>query len=114
MADGEASSRAVFEVRRRARATDDVAVAVELPPAVAALLGERDEAAACAARQAAILHLLRAGALSQGWAAPLLGVTRHDIIDLMADQDIPSGPLTIEEYRREVERASRLLSDRRT
>lgn len=79
---------------------------IALPADVAASLGETDEAAACAARQAVLLHLLRAGVLSQGRAAALLGVTRHDILELMAKYDIPSGPQTIDEYRRDIEQAA--------
>lgn len=89
-----------------------VEIRIALPAEVAALLGETDEQRARRAREAVILHLLREGAVSQGRAAALLGVTRYDILDLMATYDIPSGPQTIEEYRQEVEQAARLLSNR--
>ena len=91
---------------------EQVELGIVLPADVAALLGETGEAAARMARQAVILHLLRQGAVSQGRAAALLGVTRHDVLDLMATYDIPSGPQTIEEYRRDVEQAARLLNNR--
>lgn len=91
---------------------EEVKLMIALPADVAAFLGETDEAAACAARQAVIFHLLHAGALSQGRAATLLGVTRHDILDLMAKFGIPSGPQTIEEYRRDLDQGTRLLSNR--
>src|SRR5262245_52505206 len=89
-----------------------VELRVALPAEVVALLGETEEGAAGGGRQAVILHLLREGAISQAWAATLLGVTRHDILDLMAQYDIPSGPQTFEEYRRDVEQAAQTISNR--
>ncbi len=86
-----------------------VELRVELPAEVVALLGETREAATVRAKQAVILDLLREGRISQGKAARLLGVTRHDIIDLMAEYDIPSGPATIEELREEVDLIDRTL-----
>lgn len=75
---------------------------LNLPAEVVALLGETPEAAAAAARRAVLLHLLREGRLSQGKVARLLGLSRHDLIDLMAAYDIPSGPATVEEWREEL------------
>jgi predicted HTH domain antitoxin len=88
----------------------EVEIRIALPADVAALLGETTEAATGAARRAVILHLLREGAVSQSEAAEILGVTRHDILDLMAKYNIPSGPQTIEELLHEVEVADRVLS----
>jgi hypothetical protein len=82
---------------------------LELPDELVALLGETPEAAASTARQAVVLDLLRHGHISQGTAAHLLGITRHDIIDLTAAYHIPSGPQTIEEFRDEVAAARRHL-----
>jgi hypothetical protein len=90
---------------------EEVDLVISLPADVAAALGESEEVATCAARRAVILHLVRAGALSQGRAASLLHVTRHDILDMMATYDIPSGPQSIEDYRRDIEQAARLLSN---
>lgn len=87
----------------------DVVLPVELPAEIAALLGDTREAAAAKARQAVVLNLLRDARISQGRAGELLGLTRHDIIDLMAAYDIPSGPETIEELRRDVEEAEEFL-----
>lgn len=80
---------------------------LELPDDLVALLGETTEAATSAARRSVVLDLLRHGHISQGTAAHLLGITRLDIIDLMAAYQIPSGPQTIEEFRDEVETAMR-------
>jgi hypothetical protein len=91
---------------------NDVELVISLPADVAASLGETAEEVACAARQAVILHLLRAGDVSQARAAALLGLTRHDILDLMAEQDIASGPQTIDEYRRDIEQAAEFVRNR--
>jgi hypothetical protein len=79
-----------------------VEVRLDLPAEVASRLGATQEAIAANAKQAVVLELLRAGRLSQGQAADALGVSRHELIDLMAEYDVPSGPATIEEYRQEI------------
>ena len=77
-------------------------ISVELPDELVALLGSPD-AAATKAREALILELLREAQISQGLAARLLGITRWDMLDLMTEREIPSGPATAEEMRREIE-----------
>ena len=84
------------------------ALTLELPEELVALLGS-PEAAAAKAREALVLALLREGQISQGKAAHLLGLTRWDILDLMVQHQIPSGPATPEELRQEVENARRFL-----
>ncbi len=79
---------------------------VELPEELVVELGSR-EALAGRAKQALVLDLLRQGQISQGQAAALLGVSRWDILDLMARDHIPSSPLTAEEAERDVEVAER-------
>lgn len=81
---------------------------VELPEEIVALVGTTD-AAASRARTALVLDLLREGAISQGQAAQVLGLTRWDILDLMGRYAIPSGPETAEDVRREVETMRRYL-----
>jgi predicted HTH domain antitoxin len=71
------------------------------------------EAAAAEAKQALVLHMLRDARISQGKAAELLGITRWDILDLMAKHNIESGPETAEEVRQEVEDLRRYLAERR-
>jgi predicted HTH domain antitoxin len=83
----------------------------DLPEEIVALVGSPD-AAAAKARLALVLDLLREGAISQGRAATILGITRWDILDLMATHAIPSGPQSAEELQREVETALRFI-DRR-
>jgi hypothetical protein len=82
-----------------------VEIRIELPEEVAALLGGTAQAAADGARRAVVLELLRQGRLSQGAAARALGLTRHDVIDLMAAHDVPAGPSSVAELRRDVDAA---------
>lgn len=83
---------------------------IELPAEVLELLGSVESAKA-KTRQALILQLLREGEISQGFAARLLGITRYDILDLMAQDQIPSGPQTPEEIDREIQAALRLADE---
>lgn len=77
-------------------------VTFDLPDELVALLGS-PTAAAAKAKEALVLDLLREARISQGKAARLLGITRWDVIDLMARHQIPSGPVTEEEVRQEIE-----------
>lgn len=79
---------------------------VELPEDLVVTLGS-PEALASQARQAFVLDLLREGQISQGVTARLLGITRYDVLDLMARHQIPSGPMTAEEVDRDLENARR-------
>ena len=89
-----------------------VEIRVELPEEVAALLGGTAEAASDEARRAIVLDLLRQGKLSQGSAARVLGLTRHDVIDLMAAHDVPSGPSSAAELRHDIDTALAAASPR--
>src|SRR5437899_11298871 len=81
---------------------------LEVPEELVQLLGS-PEAVAAKAKEALVLDLLRQAEISQGKAARLLGITRWDILDLMALHQIPSGPETVEELRREIEFARRFV-----
>lgn len=83
-------------------------ITVDLPTELVALLGS-SEALAARARQSLVLNLLREAEISQGKAARLLGVTRHDILEFMARYQIPSGPETAEEADQDVDAARRGL-----
>jgi predicted HTH domain antitoxin len=74
---------------------------IELPSDLVEALGLGDRLPA-RAKQALVLDLLRAGEISQGKAAELLGLTRWDVIDLMGAHAIPMGPQTIEELEQDV------------
>ena len=84
---------------------------IELPDEVAALLGS-PEAVAAKAKEALVLQLLREAEISQGQAARFLGITRWDILDLMAQHSILSGPETPEELRQEIAILERLVQDK--
>ena len=80
---------------------------LELPNEIFDLLGSA-EAVRTKLLEALILQLLREGEISQGRAAMLLGITRYDMLELMAQHRIPSGPQTPEEITQELEAARRL------
>ena len=86
-------------------------LSLELPDELVALLGS-EEAAAAKAKEALVLELLREARISQGKAARLLGLTRWDILDLLVQHHIPSGPETAEDVRREIADARRYLQDK--
>lgn len=79
---------------------------VELPEDLVAELGSAEELAG-QARRSLVLDLLRQGRISQGKAAVLLGITRWDILELMARDQIPSGPQTAEEMQRDLDNVRR-------
>jgi hypothetical protein len=83
-------------------------LSVEIPEEVLSLLGSPEEASV-RARESLIAELLREGRLSQGQVARLLGITRWDVLDLMARLGIPSGPETAEEMRQEIDAARRAV-----
>jgi predicted HTH domain antitoxin len=77
-------------------------VTVELPEEIMSLLGE-DQPAPEAARDAIVLSLLRKAKISQGKAAELLGISMWEMLDLVIEQDIPTGPQTADEIDQEVD-----------
>ena len=83
-------------------------ITLELPEVLLAASDSTDGLAE-RAWKALDLDLLRDAEITQGQAARLLGVTRYDILDLMASHRIPSGPRTAEEMREEIESARRFL-----
>ena len=87
-------------------ATLRVEAELDVPAHVLAELDTPEKAAAWA-RQALVLHLLREAKISQGWAARLLGITRWDILDLIAKYQVESGPESPEELRQDIENAHR-------
>ena len=83
----------------------------DIPEDLVALLGS-PEVAAAQAKEALVLELLRQARIGQSKAAELLGVTRWELLDLMVEHQIPSGPATIEELHEEME-TLRQLEQRR-
>ncbi|MGI8551191.1 MAG: UPF0175 family protein [Dehalococcoidia bacterium] len=84
---------------------------LELPEEVVSLLGS-PEAAVAKAKEALVIELLREARISQGLAAQILEVIRWEILDLMAEHHVPSGPATEQELRREFEQVDRWLQER--
>jgi predicted HTH domain antitoxin len=81
---------------------------LELPEEVIGLLGAPGEASA-KATEAIVLELLREARISQGKAAELLGITRWEMLDLMAHHRIESGPATAEEMQQEIDAMRRFV-----
>jgi predicted HTH domain antitoxin len=85
-------------------------VTVDLPEEIVALLGS-DQPPSEAARKAIILSLLREAKISQGKAAELLGISMWEMMDLIVEQDIQTGPQTAEEIDEEIATARCLAVD---
>lgn len=85
---------------------------LELPEEIVTLLGSAESAAATA-REALVLELLRQTLIGQSKAAELLKVSRADVLDLMVEHRIPSGPVTPEDVDAEVASAQPFLDSRR-
>jgi transcriptional regulator with GAF, ATPase, and Fis domain len=77
-------------------------VDLELPDEILAQFQE-DEIAA-KAREALVMELLREHRFSQGKAADLLGLDRHQLFDLMSRYHVPAIDFTPEELKRELEK----------
>ena len=80
----------------------------DLPEEIVALVGSPDVVAA-KARLALLMELLKEGVISQGQVAEILGITRADILHLLGEHGIPSGPESGEDMRREIADARRAL-----
>jgi predicted HTH domain antitoxin len=85
-------------------------LSLEVAEELVELLGS-PEAAAAKAKQALVLELLREARVSQGRAARLLGISRWEILGLMAQHDIKSGAESAEEMRQDIEVARRSAGD---
>jgi predicted HTH domain antitoxin len=81
-----------------------ISCTLDLPEDLIERLGSR-EGLAVRARQALILQLLRESEISQGLAAEMLGITRWEMLQLMARDHIYSGPESAEEATQDVEAA---------
>jgi predicted HTH domain antitoxin len=88
-----------------------VDVKFELPDEVAPNL--RDEDLSAKAKEALTMELLREHEVSQGKAAELLGISRHDLFDLMAKYNIPVIDMTPEELQQELQRADAIFREKR-
>jgi predicted HTH domain antitoxin len=75
-------------------------VEFELPDEVATQLHEVEMAVK--AKEALVMELLREHHISQGKAADILGISRHDLFDLMTKYQVPVIDLTAEELDAEL------------
>lgn len=75
-------------------------VEFELPDEVVIQLRKEDMAAK--AKEALVMALLREHHVSQGKAAEILGISRHDLFDLMTKYQVPVIDLTEEELATEL------------
>ncbi len=75
-------------------------VEFELPDEVTAQLHEAEMAVK--AKEALVMELLREHHISQGKAAEILGMSRHDLFDLMTKYQVPVIDLTAEELDAEL------------
>lgn len=82
-------------------------VTIELPEEIVSLLGTADSAPETA-RKLIVFDLLRQGKIGQGQAARLLGVSRYELLDMMAERQIPSAPRTIQDARAEIKTIEKL------
>jgi hypothetical protein len=87
-----------------------VDVKFELPDEVAPNL--RDEDLAAKAKEAFMMELLREHEISQGKAAELLGIDRHQLFDLMAKYQVPVIDMTPEELQQEFQRADAIFREK--
>lgn len=79
-----------------------VKVDLELPDELFAQL--REDEIEAKVKEALLMELLREHRLSQGKAAELLGLDRHELFDLMVKYQIPVIDLTSEELKSELQK----------
>jgi len=84
-------------------------VTIEMPASVVQLLGSTSEEAARHLAELALIELFRRGELSGGKAAELLGLSRAEWLDLLAQHDVPHAVVTEESLAHDL----KTLADRR-
>src|SRR5262245_19180742 len=75
-------------------------VELEVPDEILANMPEAE--AAAKAKEAFVMELLREHRVSQGKAAEMLGITRHELFTLMTKYQVPAIDLTPEELDAEL------------
>ena len=73
----------------------------DLPEEILPHLCDKD--IAIKAKEALVMELLREHHISQGKAAEILGIGRHELFDLMTEYRVPVIDLTEEELQRELD-----------
>ena len=76
------------------------AISIEFPDEIVELFGENELEASL--RKWAVLELVRAGKLSSGKAAEILGMTRWEFMELMSDYDVPMADFSEAELERQL------------
>ena len=76
------------------------AISIELPEEITKLFSKKE--LEISVRKWAVLELVRAGKLSSGKAAEILGMTRWEFMYLMSDYDIPMADFPEEELERQI------------
>lgn len=79
-----------------------VQLVLELPEELCAQL--REDEIETKVKEALVMEFLREHRLSQGKAAEILGISRHDLFDLMTNYHIPVIDLSPEELTNELEK----------
>lgn len=82
----------------------------DLPGELVATLGNRADLAAHA-RETLVFELLRKPRISQGKAAEVLGIDGQAVLDKMVKSQVPAGPGTADEVRRDAEAIEHLADD---
>ena len=62
----------------------------------------QDKEVVMKAKEGAVMELLHKGRISQGKAAEILDISRHDLFDLMAKYKIPVVEMTEKELKKEL------------
>jgi hypothetical protein len=75
--------------------------------------GFQEEMFVAKVKEEAAMHLLKERRISQGKVAELLGISRHDLFDVMSGYDIPVIDMTLEELQQEFQRADALFREKR-
>jgi predicted HTH domain antitoxin len=75
--------------------------------------GFQEEMFVAKIKEEAATRLLKERRISQGKAAELLGISRHDLFDLMAKYEIPVIAMTPEELQEEFQRADTIFREKR-
>ena len=75
--------------------------------------GFQEEMFVAKVKEETAMRLLKERHISQGKAAELLGISRHDLFDLMAQYDIQVVDMTPEEMQQEFQRADEIFREKR-
>jgi predicted HTH domain antitoxin len=75
--------------------------------------GFQEEMFVAKIKEEAAMRLLKERRISQGKAAELLGISRHDLFDLMAKYEIPLIAMTPEELQEEFQRVDTIFREKR-